>query len=307
MGCFYPNIGYRARSGKNDNGTWPIVFNRSQGYIDTAMELPCGRCLECLIERSRQWAVRSVHELQFHTRSSFITLTYNDDHVTDGLQKTEIVGFMKRLRERLDRESGTKIRYLYCGEYGAKTMRPHFHALIFGYDFPDKKYLKITPSKSLIYKSEELLDIWQNRGHVSIGEVNFQTAAYVARYVTKKKFGQNAEDHYLGRPREFAQASRNKGLGHAFIEKYWQNVYDHDGFHVNGHFMKPPRYYDKYLEQVDPEKYRQIKFIRREKAKEFKISDESSWERLTVKQKLKELRYAKLKRELDIDNSQSGD
>lgn len=179
---------------------------------------------------------------------------------------------MKRLRKRF----GPNIRYYHCGEYGEKLKRPHYHALLFGFDFPDKKPWRLIKGK-LYYRSDALEQLWPF-GFSSIGEANFQTAAYVARYVTKKIYGPKAREHYSRVDRvtgeitelvpEYTTMSRRPGIGYLFYEKYHSDIYPNDFVVLRGRQMQPPRFYDKLYEQTSPEQYRQIKEKRKAKALE---------------------------------------
>jgi len=218
------------------------------------MTLPCGRCIGCRLERARQWAVRIMHESQMHDSNCFITLTYAPEHLPkDGsLSVSACQSFLKRLRSRV---SPVKIRFFLCGEYGENFERPHYHAIIFGYDFPDK--VKMISAGSPIFTSETLDDCW-GMGYTSIGSVTFDSASYVANYATKKvtadkpyidRLGRrqpSAKEHYQGRHPEFILMSRRPGIGRHWIEKFQADVYPSDEIIVNEHISKPPRYYDNF-------------------------------------------------------------
>ena len=128
MACFKPLKGYRSPSGK-------ITFDRKNSTGQLA-EAPCGQCLGCRLDYAQEWAIRCMHEAEMQDNNSFITLTYDDQNLPrhGSLDKTHFQKFMKRMREHL---SPLKIRFYHCGEYGEKYTRPHYHSLIFGYDFPD--------------------------------------------------------------------------------------------------------------------------------------------------------------------------
>lgn len=132
MTCYHPIQGYRSKMGRNKaTGLWPVVFNLNDGYGDLPVQIPCGRCIGCRLEHSRQWAIRCVHEASLHEENTFLTLTYNNEYVDPNfsLNKTDITNFLKRLRKN----TGRKIRYFQCGEYGEQFHRPHHHVLLFGY------------------------------------------------------------------------------------------------------------------------------------------------------------------------------
>lgn len=153
MPCYKPVkafYGKRLPSGKRE-----IVFSSKLADSFINLSLPCGNCVGCRLERARQWAMRCVDEASLHVENSFITLTFSDKHLpaNRSLDVSIFQKFMKRLRKEVE---PVKLRFFHCGEYGAKTSRPHYHALIFGFGFPDKKFLKRTPAGELIYTSEML-------------------------------------------------------------------------------------------------------------------------------------------------------
>jgi hypothetical protein len=253
MPCYHPLKGYRARS-RNPSGKYSLVFSPSQGYIDQSITVPCGGCIGCRLDYSRNWAIRCMHEAEMHMENCFITLTYNKKSLPEGgtLKKTDFQKFMKRLRKKY----GPDIRYFHCGEYGEKLGRPHYHALLFNFNFSDR-YLWRVQNGNNIYRSESLEKLWPF-GFCEIGSVTFESAAYVARYVVKKVKGQAAKDHYqrinketgevIELTPEYVTMSRRPGIGRDWIDKYKNDVYPHDFVVVNdGKQWKPPRYYDQTL------------------------------------------------------------
>lgn len=247
MPCFSPLVGYRGRSGG-------IVFARGESSRGEPMSVPCGQCIGCRLERSRQWAVRCMHEASLHDEGCFLTLTYDDENLPVGnsLDKSHFQKFIRSLRKR----TGQKMRYFQCGEYGEQNFRPHYHALLFGFEPMDKE-----PISGSFWASRTLEDIW-GRGFVGGGDITFDSAAYVARYCLKKVTGEAAHDHYL-RSDFFGEAywlqpeyvcmSRRPGIGREWIDKFKSDVYPHDNCIVNSFPSRPPRYYDNVLELDDPE------------------------------------------------------
>lgn len=300
MPCYYPVTGYRSRSGPNaKSGAWPIVFNVTQGYRDMVVTVPCGRCIGCKLDKSRQWAIRCVHEASLHDDNCFITLTYSDNWIdkNKSLNKEDFVLFMKRLRRRY----GDGIRFFHCGEYGEMYSRPHHHACIFNFDFIDKILYK-EESGVKLYVSAELMDLWKcpdtglSYGYSTIGEVTFESAAYVARYICKKLTGKKAK-LYNGRMPEYVTMSRRPGLANGWLEQYGSDVYPSDGVVVRDDLIcKPPRYYDKIYDSIDPEAFDKIKTQRRIDAKE--RADDNTWERLRVKEEVKKNKMKSLSRTL---------
>lgn len=239
-------------------------FDRGRG---NRLDLPCGRCIGCRLDRSRHWATRIMLESQMHTVSCFVTLTYDDDHLPypPSLDHSEFQRFMKRLRKRFG-----AVRYYMCGEYGDHNMRPHYHACFFGLDFPDKVLWSVAPSGNNLYRSPSLEALWP-LGFSSVAELSFESAAYVARYVLKKVTGDLAEDHYsfvdadtgevFARVPEYAHMSTHPGIASSWFDKYSGDVYSdaRDFVVVNGRTCKPPRYFDKLLKRVDPKLYEYVK------------------------------------------------
>lgn len=306
MTCYHPLKGFRARN-PSENGKFKIVFDRKMGYTDLPMTVPCGQCIGCRLERSRQWAIRCHHEAQLHGDNCFLTLTYNNQHLpADGSLDVRVFQlFMKRLRKKY----GAGIRFYHCGEYGEQFGRPHYHACIFGFDFPDKKLWKTTDRGDRLYRSESLEELWPF-GHSSIGEVNFQSAAYVARYIMKKVNGDRAAEHYTRvdpetgevthlKP-EYTTMSRRPGIGHGWYEKYKDDVFPHDYVVMRGKKIKPPKYYDKMYEVAYPEDFAKLKSLRKRKAK--KHVDDQTPERLEVRETVQLSKLKQLHRSVDYDN-----
>jgi len=227
-----------------------------------AISLPCGRCIGCRLERARQWAVRIMHETQMHDQSCFITLTYDDDHLPkDGsIDVRTCQLFLKRLRFAL---SSRKIRFFLCGEYGEKLGRPHYHAIIFGYDFPDKVKLTTSSASGFAhFTSKELTDLW-GQGRCDVGAVSFDSACYVANYATKKITGDKADEHYQGRTPEFLLMSRKPGIGRSWFDSFSGDVYPSDEIVVRGKSGRPPRYYDNVHRKADPVGFERVSDKRR--------------------------------------------
>jgi hypothetical protein len=303
MPCYRPIRGYRSRE-LTEKGKRPIVFSSSRGFLDMPVTIPCGQCIGCRLERSRQWAMRCLHEASLYDQNCFITLTYNPEHLPSdrSLHMEDFQKFMKRLR----RKFGNGIRFFHCGEYGSKNNRPHYHALLFNFDFPDRNHIE-TRLGNKYYTSEILNELWTDEkgesiGFSLIGDVTFQSAAYVARYITKKVTGEKAENHYLGidfetgecwdKKPEYVTMSRRPGIGKAWFDKHKNDVYPDDHVIINGKEMKPPKYYDKLLEEMVPSDYRVVK-AKREKASEL-FSENNTYERLRTRERVQDLKFKKL-------------
>ena len=162
--------------------------------------------------------------------------------------------FMKRLRKKY----GSGIRFLHCGEYGSQLDRPHHHACLFNFNFPDRKLIA-SNGKSFFYSSAALSELWPFGFH-SIGDFSFDTAAYVARYVTKKITGDASIEHYKGRKPEYITMSRRPGIGHDWYQKFKKDCYPKDFVTINdGVKLKPAKYYDRLFDKEYPEAMALIK------------------------------------------------
>ncbi|UPW40967.1 replication initiator protein [Sigmofec virus UA08Rod_5935] len=270
--------------------------------------IPCGNCMECRLEYSRQWANRCMMEAKYHERSVFVTLTYNDLHVPRRLYrpkgsfnskscfslcKRDLQLFFKRLRKKFP---ACHIRYFGCGEYGPDTLRPHYHAILFGVDFPDKELL---PNKSktgqVMYSSKILDKLWsfpprllgesyspnpdpeirareESAGMAIVQDVTWETCAYTARYVTKKLKGPYA-DFYKDRNMEppFCCMSRRPGIARQYYDDH-PDLWDYDFIHVStpdgGKKFRPPKYFDRLYSEDQPELAEAMKEVRAALAKE---------------------------------------
>lgn len=293
--CYHPLEAWQCADGS-------IVFSEKKAHGDgRRLDLPCGRCVGCRLERSRQWAARCVHESRSHDRNSFVTLTYSDGHLPPGgsLHYPDFQRFMKRLRKQF----GKGVRFYMCGEYGEELDRPHYHVCLFGVDFSDDRKIWSNRNGHKLYRSPTLEVLWPF-GHSLIAELNFETAAYTARYVMKKITGQAAEDHYrkvdpdtgevVDLVPEFNKMSLRPGIGALFLDKYQADIYPHDYVVVNGSKAKPPRYYDKKFAESDPDAFDQIKADRELSAYECRSDNTDA--RLAAKEAVASARLSLSKR-----------
>lgn len=233
------------------------------------VELRCGRCIGCRLTKARDWAVRINHEASLHQENSFITLTYDPEHLPEygSIDYDHWKKFMYRLRKHCRYHHEKEIRFYMCGEYGtdksqhADLGRPHFHAIIFGHAFTDDRVFFKMRDGHKTYVSESLARTW-GKGHSEIGSVTMESAGYVAGYVTKKITGEAANDHYMRVDQdtgecfpiehEKARMSRNPGIGKGWYEAFAQDL--EKGFiTVGGKETSIPQFYKRVLEQRQPD------------------------------------------------------
>lgn len=272
MSCYSPLVGFFAAT-VNASGKRSLQFKPQGSFSGKPVRVPCGKCIGCRLEYSRAWAVRLMHEARMHKTSVFVTLTYNADNLPafGTLVPRDLQLFHKRLHNRLLEKRGVGIRYYACGEYGDMNKRPHYHSIIFGYDFEDKLLYSRNARGEPIYTSEKLDEIW-GLGECKIGAVTFESCAYVARYVTKKVDGKKREEgHYLvynadgvisERVPEFSHMSRNPGIAAEYFAKYGNEVMTHDSVIMDGKEVPSVRYYDKKIEECKAERAAELKKLR---------------------------------------------
>lgn len=312
MTCYSPIRAWKQLSHKTANGKSQIVFKlkHAKGPVEE-IKLPCGQCIGCRIKKSRQWALRCVHEASLYSRNCFITLTFNEENLDQfgSLKKTDFQKFMKRLRKRyrgydrvlIDGKEKYPIRYFHCGEYGEKLTRPHHHACLFNFDFEDKKVWTVRQGVRL-YRSEELERLWPY-GYCTIGDVTFESAAYCARYVVKKINGERAEEHYkkvdpetgeiVQLVPEYITMSRRPGIGKQWYERFSNEVTVKDFVTHRGVRHGVPAYYDKLYGELNEELLEAVKKERRKRVRQEDLR------RLSVKRKCMDAKVKRLKRGIE--------
>jgi len=284
------------------------------------LELPCNKCAQCKEARSREWAIRLTHETSMHRHDDgspngcMITLTFSNE----GLQLRELRRgthpstldvqdwqyFAKKLRQHIVREQrkdekkrglkkapAKKIRFFHVGEYGAENLRPHYHALLFGWDFSEDRVLCKDENNKECYLSETLTRLWEY-GKTDIRPIVPETINYVARYVTKKLNGPKL-DSWLDRvdpdtgevvrvSAEFATMSRNPGIGAKWYETFKTDVFPDNFILMKGQKRGVPRFYKRRLKEEDPNLYEEVT----------KVSSKSAagkvWDQTPERRQLKE-------------------
>lgn len=291
----------------------------------TKLKLPCGQCIGCRLDHSLMWATRAMHEAKSHDSNCFITLTYSDSELPAdrSLVKDHFTRFMKRLRKSVHPH---RIKYFHCGEYSPKRerligpskihpdlipegQRPHYHALIFGYDFPDKTLWSVRDDVH-IYTSDRLTNLW-GKGFCTVGNLTFESAAYVARYSLKKINGPLEQKpcpttglrpyervhpitfEILEVEKEFV--SMSNGIGLDFYLSYTDDMYPRDTMVVNGYDRRPPRYYDNKYDEEFPDEMEDIRKKRVDRMRRY--AHDNTTPRLKAREKVKEAQLKMLKRD----------
>ena len=202
--------------------------------------VPCGKCLACRIAKRTEWAMRMLHELSDYEDAVFVTLTYDEDHIPSNhsLKKSDLQKWFKRVRKEIEPK---KIRYFACGEYGDKTQRPHYHAIIFG--------LSLRVDDKMVMQSK-----WP-MGRLHYGTAEPDSIRYVAQYIDKKYTGDFAKREYAEKHREPVFRVSSLGLGRSYINKNSDQIKRMGHCTVRGVLHSLPRYYLNKL-GVDPQLYR---------------------------------------------------
>lgn len=260
---------------------------RSEDIYQECVTIPCGSCFGCRLDYAKSWVDRCMIELQQHEQSWFVTFTYDDLHLPvsqwvddDGvihdvatLVKSDLSDTIKRIRSRLAYKYGDAaphIKFYAAGEYGSKTLRPHYHCIIFGLPLNDLELYTVRDGYCL-YNSKFMDDVWQHKGHVVVGEVTPESVSYTARYVMKKLYGNLSEVYkmYNVLP-EFTLMSRRPAIAKEYFQKNIDRIYKYDKLNIRtpkgGLRIKPPRYYDKLYDIEYPNDMLMIKEVRKQHA-----------------------------------------
>ena len=278
-----------------------IIMNRDEAqYFKTQHpllgryigQIPCGKCIQCRLSYSRDWANRCMCELKTNPDAVFLTLTYDDAHLHFGhyvdpdtgavevrpmLKSDDLTKFLKRLRIYCQREGiSDEIRFFACGEYGDESGRPHYHVILFGLPLDlSKRHWWRRPSEDLpaLYTHPVFDKNWPH-GVAVYGDVNWESCAYVARYVVKKRKGLDAKaqreaQELFGLPpwqSEFVRMSRRPGLGRDFYERAKSSIYSTDEIFVpiggRSSAIRPVKYYDRLYDVEYPDRMKDIKLQR---------------------------------------------
>lgn len=274
MSCYYPLkafvLGKREDNNKNIIKVVSADFDGSE-YSNAGFKqigIPCGKCIGCRLDYSRTWANRMIAEASYYDSNYFLTLTYDDDHlppkrdgsIINSLVKKDVQLFLKRLRKKL---SDQKIRFFCAGEYGSLNMRPHYHLILFNCKLDDLKFLRENELHQPYFVSDTISRLWNFGFHI-IANVNWDTCAYVARYVMKKQkgFGSSVYEKYNFEP-EFSTMSRKPGIGFNFYDDHKEELYAYGSLNIStrdgSKLIKPCKYYDSLFDVEYPDVMSDIK------------------------------------------------
>lgn len=259
MPCFHPLKAYPSPTGGRPS------FTRPPGHSGREQHISCGQCIGCRADRACEWSARIVHETLSWGASWFITLSYSDDFLpADGsIDKRELQLFFKRLREAAQARGlleGSGVRRFYNGEYGTRTQRAHYHAIIFGVRLPDLKPWAKNARGEQTWTSDFLSEVW-GKGRVVVGSVTAASAAYVASYCLRDSGAKHLPYGFIDpgtgelceRVPPFVGMSRRPGIGRAYVERYGHQLAAGDFVILGGRKVPSPKYYRNVLESLNPE------------------------------------------------------
>lgn len=309
MTCWHPIRGFRGPGGA-------VVTTRSRSIASVPVVVPCGQCQGCRLDRSRDWAVRIALEASLYEENCFVTLTYNDDNLPPGgnLSKRDFQLFLKRLRKSI---APARVRYFAAGEYGDENLRPHYHAILFGYRPADAVLWRMSQSTP-IYRSKSLEELWP-WGHVEFGSVSAQSGGYVARYCLKK-----SNNNYKGRydrvnpetgevwtvDPEFMVCSTVPMIGYKWLQLFEADCFPSDFLVVDGRKVPVPKAFVRKMTQTPStsvfSRTGSIEGDARQKRMRKVLSDpryiaDSTDDRLAIRQEVQRLKIARLTRKCEIE------
>lgn len=249
--------------------------------------LPCGKCIQCLNSRSKSWEIRSIYEKNKFTDNCCLTLTYDDEHLehcSDFVQteqglvhipydKTGIANykhiqdFIKRIRKHFNFKK--EIRYICSVEYGGtRTLRPHYHLILFGFCPNDLKFYKKTKKGTLLYKSKFLEDKW-SKGFVDVGKCDIQSCRYVSQYCCKgllkeRKTASKLDKFILKQKNRISKECLHASIGlglDSFIKNY-HTIINENCIKYGKFCYAIPRYFIKKLEVINNVLFKKVYKIR---------------------------------------------
>lgn len=214
MSCFNPMVGKWDGTFTENRQKHIVIENHYVHDRDSkdpdAFLIPCGKCIGCKLDYAREWSDRMMLEYLCTGKAIFITLTYRQEEleklpilglnpatgeVFHAFRKSDYQNFLKRLREKLS-DKEILVRYFLCAEYGDKTLRNHYHAILFGISMNDLQksfqdvfsYHGMNELHQPHWSSKFLEDKWK-LGFVQIADATQETMNYCARYTSKKAMG----------------------------------------------------------------------------------------------------------------------
>lgn len=234
----------------------------SQRVDGRYMEIGCGQCVGCRIDRRENWAVRLACESRMHEHNWFGTLTLNAEHASATLDYRMVQAALSRLKYY---SGGVRVRHAVRGEYAPETLRPHYHPLFFGLELDDLIPWSKSGQGHQLYRSKLFEERVWPYGYVLFGAVTYDSCRYVAGYCVDKITGEDLQvrdertgclpyerfDSLTGEvvevEPEFFHCSKRPAIGVPFLEKWGRGVFDNDHVILQGREHLVPRAFDDWL------------------------------------------------------------
>ena len=263
----------------------PLLINNN----GKDLYVPCGKCLNCRIQKRTEWTVRLLFELTTWDVSCFATLTYDDRYLPENgsIVKSDLVKYFKRLRRDLNGDE--KLKYFGVGEYGEESGRPHYHAIVFGIN--DKR----------------IEDNW-TYGFVHKGYVSHDSIQYVCKYIFKKFTGKMEDKEYKSKGKENVFRIMSKGIGRDAFESYIDSGWKKEYLTVNGLRRAYPKYFWDRLDEAMKDNIKSLAEQREMELQGFLKSalyrnDPDKWEFITRKDHSKNKQIEKtMQKKIDLNN-----
>lgn len=287
MACHYPLQAFQPIQGGK------LIFDPTKAGDARPIEIRCGRCLGCRLARAKEWSVRLQHEQMMHDSSSFVTLTYADEHLPPhgALQYSDVQKFFRRLRK-----AGERFRYFVAGEYGSELRRPHYHVLLFGPSWTDRLPWHRSANGEMNFISERLTRLW-GHGHTEVADVTPANIAYTARYCLEKAYSREDQSQYergfdpatgevIRVPSEFIRMSLKPGIGGNWYSEFSEDLHRVDSAIARGGVRSGvPRYYQNRLRRLDAHRAEEIEVEREARLRSVQrsqgdVAEESAYLRL---------------------------
>lgn len=260
MTCYHPLVARKSVRKISLDGKYLVkVLSKDHVYTELAgndwykgneyeyINLPCGRCIGCRIDRARDWATRVYCESLYSKDNWFVTLTYDEEHFPGyNLYLDHVRQFIKDLRNWFSYRGHSGIRYFGCAEYGDASARPHFHLILFNVPLAD-----IKPSGArrgnLYFSSDVITELW-GKGNCIIGAVTLQSSRYVAKYCLKKRGTADYDELGINAPCIFA--SNRPGIGYDYLYDHAQEIFENGFIEIDGKPVPVPKYFLKQLDKL---------------------------------------------------------
>lgn len=222
-------------------------FNEQSYY-----NIPCGRCLNCRVDRQNELVDRAEYEYIKYGCGAFVTFTYDDFHnfqnafinsKTGELQytinKKDGKDFLNRLNKLVHQDNKKTgynplcrkdYKYIITHEYGDKFNRNHIHCLFFGLDFA--------------YCERLFWRAWNFQGSIEVGPIKNGGIPYCVKYISDMQFGKEKFYKYIYNGLTAPCSSHSLGLGEDLYKGQLKYINSHNGcYRWHGVDRPVPSYY----------------------------------------------------------------